>query len=153
MLSTTPPPRSRMESRHASVTLITPCTLTSNWSRISLRDGGVGDLIGVRDITVHRDRLPTVRNQFGSSAFGHIDVDVDDRHTGALARRVAHGWQGSTPRYLGAVQITGSSVGGGRELGNRGRDFNKSAPVRRSLPATRGPCGRAHGPAFRRPSC
>jgi len=36
--------------------------------------------------TVHRDRLPTVRNQFGSSAFGHVDVDVDDRHTGALVQ-------------------------------------------------------------------
>ena len=38
MLSTTPPPRSRIESRHARVTLITPITLTSNRPRISLRD-------------------------------------------------------------------------------------------------------------------
>jgi hypothetical protein len=38
MLSTTPPLRSRIESRQASVTLITPITLTSKRLRISLRD-------------------------------------------------------------------------------------------------------------------
>jgi hypothetical protein len=39
-------------------------------------------LIG--NVTVHRDRLTACRNQFGRSAFGHVDVDIGEHHTCAL---------------------------------------------------------------------
>ncbi len=92
------------------------------------RDGGVHP-IGIGDVAVHRDRLPAGRNKFGRSAFGHLDVDVGEHHTGAL------GDQRPCERPAEADRAAGDECGVAFESHNSSFEGETASLVSAVLPA------------------